>query len=146
MESMLPYYSAYAGGRTMGAGGELHPRDEPKTGSTILVVEDEVLVRMAIADKLRDAGYSVVEASNPNEALEVLRHNPDVRLVFSDIRMPGSMDGLNLAGLLRSEFSGTKVVLTSGHLAVADSIEHDGFFPKPYNAAEIIQHIAALLD
>ena len=60
--------------------------------------------------------------------------------------MPGSIDGVKLAGLVRSEFSGIKVVLTSGHVAAVDWAEHDGFFPKPYSAAKVIQRIKALLD
>ena len=128
-----------------GASWELHPKAEPRTGATVLVVEDEVLVRMMIADELRSAGYTVFEASNAHETLEVLRHRPNVRLLFTDLRMPGSMDGVKLARLIRSEYPAVKIVLTSGHLAAVDWVEHDGFFPKPYNAAKIIQHFKALL-
>jgi CheY-like chemotaxis protein len=99
MISALRDGSAYPSG---GAGGEPYSRDEQK-GSVILVVEDEVLVRVLITDSLRSAGHTVLEASNADEALEVLRHSSDVRLVFSDMRMPGSMDGAKFAGLLRSE-------------------------------------------
>jgi CheY-like chemotaxis protein len=138
---------AYTGGRTMaGAREELYPKDEPKAVSTILVVEDEVIVRMMITDRLRSEGYTVLEASNAREALEVLRHNSAVRLVFSDVRMPGSMDGMKFAGLVRCEYPMIKIVLTSGHLRAADWSEHDGFFPKPYDSAEIIQHFRKLLD
>jgi CheY-like chemotaxis protein len=114
----------------VGAGVEIYPKDEPKVSSAILVVEDEVLVRMAIADNLRGAGFTVFEASNAHEALEVLRHSSDVRLVFSDIRMPGSMDGAKFAGLIRSEYPTIKIVLTSGHLVAVDWAAHDGFFSE----------------
>jgi CheY-like chemotaxis protein len=123
------------------------PGYEREIRNGILVVEDEVLVRMVIADELRDAGYTVIEASNALEALELLRHNSvDVRLILSDVRMPGTMDGAALARTVRSEFPVTKIVLTSGNLTDLDWVEHDGFFPKPYNSEQIIKHINRLLD
>jgi CheY-like chemotaxis protein len=129
-----------------GASRELYPRDKLQAGSTILVVEDEVLVRMMIADALRNAGYIVLEASNADEALEVLRHSPKVRLVFTDLRMPGSMDGAKFAGFVRSAYPVIKVVLTSGESAAVDLAEHDGLFPKPCDHAKVIQYIDALLE
>jgi two-component system, response regulator PdtaR len=110
-----------------GAEGEPSPRDDQKTSLTVLVVEDEVLVRMVIADQLRGAGYKVIEAANAHEAAHVLRSTP-VELVISDIRMPGSMDGVGLARLIRAEYPSTKIVLTSGHLSEAGWAQHDGFF------------------
>ena len=130
----------------VGASRELYPRDKLQTGSTILVVEDEVLMRMMIADELRNVGYTVLEASNADEALEVLRHTPKVGLVFTDFRMPGSMDGAKFAVFVRSAYPVLKIVLTSGESAAVDLAEHDGFFPKPYDHAEVIQHIEALLE
>ena len=71
----------------------------------ILVVEDEVLVRMMLADQLREAGYRVVEASDADEALRLLQHDElDVKAVISDIKMPGSMDGIELAHVIRSKY------------------------------------------
>jgi two-component system, response regulator PdtaR len=125
--------------------GEQHP--ETQAEATILLVEDEVLVRMMMADKLRDAGYMVVEASSADEALQVLRHNGvDVRLIVSDVRMPGVVDGLGLAREVRSHYPQIKIVLTSAHLPKSDWTEHDGFFPKPYDPATIVRHIKTLLD
>ena len=129
----------------MGGAGVEPTRGEQQAGSTILVVEDEVLLRMVIADELRNAGYIVLEAANADEALEALRHSSGVRIVFTDIRMPGSMDGTKLAGLVRSKYPLLKIVLTSGDLAALDRPEHDGFFPKPYDGGKVIQHIKALL-
>jgi CheY-like chemotaxis protein len=83
---------------------EPSPRHKSKVRDTILVVEDEVLVRMAIADNLRKARYAVIEASNAHEALDLLRNGVDVRLIFSDVRMPGIIDGVALARIVRSEF------------------------------------------
>jgi CheY-like chemotaxis protein len=126
------------------ARGELSPGDEKNARSTILVVEDEVLLRLMTADQLREAGYTVIEAANANEAAEVLRTTP-VGLVISDIRMPGSMDGAGLARLVRSEYPAIKILLTSGHLSEAGCAQHDGFFRKPYDVLEIIRHIKSLI-
>ncbi len=112
---------------------------------TILVVEDEVLERMAIADRLRQANYEVVEAGNAHEALEILRHGGDVKLIISDIGMPGSIDGVGLARLARSEYPEIKIVLASGHLPSIDEVAHDGYFRKPYDARQIIRHIKTLI-
>jgi two-component system, response regulator PdtaR len=73
------------------------PRSQQgKVGCTILLVEDEVLLRMIITDQLREAGYSVIEAANAHEATEVLRNYADIEVVISDVQMPGSMDGIGL--------------------------------------------------
>jgi len=125
--------------------GEPCPKNENKARSVILLVEDEVLVRMLLAEQLREAAYSVVEAANAHEALEVLRHSRDVKLVISDIRMPGSMDGVELARFARSEYPDIKIVLASGHISAIDGVEHDGFFRKPYDLQDIIEHIKTLI-
>lgn len=119
--------------------------NETEKRSSILLVEDEVLIRMAVSDQLRGAGYPVIEAANAHEALEVLRHAQDVKLVISDVRMPGSIDGVELARRVRSEFPAVKVMLTSGHLSVVNGVEHDGFFSKPYNISAMIRHIKKLI-
>ena len=112
----------------------------------LIVVEDEVMVRIVLADALRNAGYTVIEASTANEALEVLRSvGVDVRLVFSDVRMPGTMDGIGLAHAVRSEFPTIKIVLTSGNATDLDLVDHDGFFPKPHSATKIVRYVKTLL-
>ena len=114
---------------------------------TVLVVEDEVVVRMMIADELRNAGFKVVEASNAREGLDLLRYNNNgVRVLFSDVRMPGSMDGAELARVVRTEFPSLKVVLTSGNSGPVDGADHHGFFPKPYRPAQVVKRLKALLD
>ena len=113
---------------------------------TVLVVEDEVLVRLMIAEELRSAGFQVIEAADADEALAVLAHITDVSVIFSDIRMPGSMDGLELAKKVRADFPKIRIVLASGNLAAVASVDHDGFFLKPYEADEIINLIKTLLD
>jgi len=129
----------------VGAQGRIYPGQEATARPTILVVEDEVLVRMCIADGLRDAGYAVIEAANAHEAMDVLGHDSvDVTLVFSDIRMAGSIDGIGLARAIRATYPIIKILLTSSHLAELRPTEHDGFIPKPYQTKEVIRHIKAL--
>lgn len=128
------------------AEGEGLPACGLDCSETILVVEDEVLVRMMVAEQLRWAGYTVVEAANAHEALDVLRHDSvDVRLVLSDICMPGTIDGVGLARAIRSQYPRIRIVLTSGHLPAVGGTEHDGFFPKPYDATKLINYIKTLL-
>ena len=113
--------------------------------ATILLVEDEVLVRMSLAEQLRSAGYVVLEASNADEALDLLQ-SQRVRVVVSDIRMPGRMDGVELARAIRAQHPGIKIVLASGESFSASHWgDTDGFFPKPYNAGRLIEHIKMLL-
>src|SRR5207253_11158559 len=105
----------YTGNYPMGAEQGERPGQEASANHTVLIVEDEVLVRLMIAEELRSAGYEVIEAANADEALDVLAHISGVSLVISDIRMPGSMDGLRFARLVRSEYPATRIVLTSGN-------------------------------
>jgi CheY-like chemotaxis protein len=113
---------------------------------TVLVVEDEVLVRLMIAEELRGAGFQVIEAADADEALAVLAHIADVSVIFSDIRMPGSMDGLELAKKVRADFPEIRIVLASGNVAAVTSVDHDGFFLKPYETDQIINLIKTLVD
>ncbi len=82
---------------------------------TVLVVEDEVLVRMDIVRSLENDGFDVLEASNADEAIILLNAHPEVRLMFTDIDMPGSMDGLKLATAVRDRWPPVKIIVTSGH-------------------------------
>lgn len=119
--------------------------DETSQARTnILVVEDEILVRVIIADHLRDAGYVVVEAGGADEALEYLSTSNDVRLVFSDVRMPGSMDGLEFARQVRRLFPNMPIILASGHLLTGDA-DDIPLFSKPYRLDAVTAKIRALL-
>jgi two-component system, response regulator PdtaR len=143
----LRNHAATLGGHraVVGARGERSPKYGLPVQATILLVEDEVLIRMTIADQLRNAGYIVLEASSADEALELL-HGHAVRLLLSDIRMPGRMDGLELARTVRAKHPEIKVVLASGQsFSVSHWGDHDGFFPKPYDARRLIEHIRMLL-
>jgi CheY-like chemotaxis protein len=105
----------------------------------ILVVEDDFLLRMDAADIIRDAGFDVLEASNADEAIAVLETRSDIAVVFTDIQMPGSMDGLKLARAVRGRWPPIKIVTTSGQYVVeaTDLPEGGRFLPKPYSATQV---------
>lgn len=116
---------------------------------TILVVEDDVLVRMPISQYLRDCGYKVIEAVNANEATAILLHHATVvDLVFSDIEMPGSIDGFGLAKWIREHRPGLDVILTGTLPRTVDCAKElceQGPLPKPYDAQVVHNHIRRLL-
>ena len=121
----------------------------PVTTPTVLVVEDEVLVRMAIATYLRDCGFRVIEAGSADEAIIVLRAEPAVDIVFSDVQMQGAMDGFGLAQWVRRERPGVRTILTSGiarstELA-GDLCEEGPLLAKPYSPQEVERRIRWLL-
>jgi CheY-like chemotaxis protein len=121
---------------------------EQTVSHTVLVVDDEAMVRMPIAEFLRDCGYAVVEASDAAEAIAAIDNEP-VELVFSDIRMPGQMDGLGLARWVRCNHPEIPVILTSGYTGARnapDSIPGVRFIEKPYSQANVAQRIAALIS
>ncbi|HKF99193.1 MAG TPA: response regulator, partial [Xanthobacteraceae bacterium] len=95
----------------------LHP--EHDAVATVLVVDDEVLLRLSIADRLRDEGFSVIEAANADEAIGVLQTTIPVHVVLTDVTMPGRTDGIGLARFIEAHGPDTKVILTSGTLLAA---------------------------
>lgn len=82
----------------------------------VLVVEDEFLIRMLVADHLRETGFNVIEACNGDEAITILKSGIMVDLVFTDVRMPGTTDGLGLLAFVKRTRPSLPVVMTSGHL------------------------------
>lgn len=122
------------------------PEDAPRT---ILIVEDEILVRMVIADYLRDCGYRVIEAGHAEEALAVLQSSVPVHVLFSDIQMPGAMDGFGLATWVRRNQPHIKVLLTSGNARAAamahDLCEEGPVEAKPYQPQTVLDRIKRLL-
>lgn len=114
----------------------------------VLVVEDEILVRLMVADYLRDAGYIVVEAANANEALAVFASGQPVNVVFTDVEMPGTMDGLMLARWVYENHPGVQVLVTSGKSdahASSGLIPDNDFFSKPYPLADVANRISIFL-
>jgi len=123
--------------------------DKPNLQETILLVEDEVLVRMPIAQYLRDCGYKVIEAVNADEAITVLLHKETVvDLVFSDIEMPGAVDGFGLAKWIREHRPGLDVLLAGTVPRAVENAKElceQGPVPKPYDAQIVHNHIKRLL-
>jgi two-component system, response regulator PdtaR len=113
----------------------------------VLIVEDEFLVRMDTRAALETAGFDVLEAGDADEAIAILSARNDIRLIFTDVQMPGSMDGLKLAHFVRDRWPPVKVVATSGHARITDSDLPEGvrFVPKPYSAAEITATLRELI-
>ena len=115
-----------------------------KSPACVLVVEDEVLIRLEIADELRAQGLLVVEAATADQALSFFQAGVQVDLVFSDIEMPGSMNGVGLIQRLRVTAPNLPTVLTSG--AAPDAHEADAFVSKPYDMRQVAALIATLLQ
>jgi CheY-like chemotaxis protein len=106
---------------------------------SILIVEDEPLVRLCAVQTIEDAGYEVIEAANADEAIAILESREDIRAIFTDIHMPGSMDGLKLAHAVRHRWPPIKIIVTSGREMIRPQDLPDGgrFFAKPYDPAAI---------
>jgi CheY-like chemotaxis protein len=105
----------------------------------VLIVEDEVLVRSGAAKMVEDAGFEVIEAANADEAIRILESRRDIRVVFTDVHMPGSMDGLKLAHAVRNRWPPIKIIVTSGHELLTEQNLPKGvrFFAKPYSPIQI---------
>ena len=114
----------------------------------ILVVEDETFTRMDVVEMLREAGFDILEATNADEAIHMLERNSDIRLVFTDIDMPGSMNGLKLAAAVRDRWPPVKIIATSGHFQIsAGDLPADArFISKPYQPAQIIAAVRELTN
>ena len=106
----------------------------------VLVVEDEAFIRLNAATMLEDAGFDTVEAATADQAIRHLETNGRIQIVFTDINLPGSMDGLRLAAAIRSRWPPIELVLTSGHVVVAekDMPARGLFLPKPYSSQQLI--------
>ena len=105
----------------------------------MLVVEDEPITRIDVVDQLEQSGFEVFQASNADAAIKLLETNPTIRVLFTDIDMPGSMDGLKLAAAVRDRWPPIKIVITSGlrKIDIGDLPQETKFFPKPYNFSEV---------
>ena len=113
---------------------------------TVLIAEDEVLVRGLVAEHLREAGLNVIEASNAAEAVDILSTGEAIDLVFTDIAMPGIMNGVMLARWIYLHRTDVQVVLTSGSPESARALPNERLFLKPYNLDEVEAHIRDVLD
>jgi CheY-like chemotaxis protein len=113
----------------------------------VLVVEDDLLLRMDAVDIVRSAGFDAVEASHADEAIEILEARPNIHVVFTDIQIPGSMDGLKLARFVKDRWPPIRIVTTSGRVRIseADLPEGGRFIPKPYSPAQVIGTLRELM-
>jgi CheY-like chemotaxis protein len=113
--------------------------------ATVLVVDDEFLVRLYVADSLREEGFQVIEAVNGDEAVSILRTSAPVDIVVTDFRMPGTMDGVGLARFIRERRPQLKIIMTSGdRVEPPAGCQLDGFFVKPYSLADLVKLIRSL--
>ena len=114
----------------------------------VLVVEDELLTRMAAADALTDRGIMAWEAGDAAEALQVLEKHPRIGVLFTDVNMPGEMDGLGLAHEVSAARPDVRVIVTSGATTLADEDlpDHGTFLPKPYPTYRLVNIVAEKLD
>lgn len=101
---------------------------------SVLVVDDEAIIRMHIADILENEGFTVIEATSANEAIKVLECRPDIKVVFTDIEMPGTMDGLALSHYVRRRWPPTIIIIASGRRQPQKNDMPDGahFISKPF--------------
>lgn len=112
-----------------------------------LVVEDEALLRLYAAGLLEEHGFAVLEAANAAEALKVLQSRGDVRLLFTDVQMPGALDGMDLAREVHARWPRVLLVITSGRIRPSQAeIPDDGrFLSKPYRAAQLFNEVDDLM-
>jgi CheY-like chemotaxis protein len=119
----------------------------PPARPIVLVVEDEPVQRMMAMDVVEDAGFEAVEAKGADDAVRILESRPDIRLVFTDIDMPGGVDGLALAVMIRERWPPIDLVIVSGkrRLAVADLPARGVFFLKPYQPDEVAETLRRMV-
>jgi len=116
--------------------------------ATVLVVEDDAMIRIETIGAIQDEGYLVLSADDADQALGALEAHPEVDVLFTDIRMPGSMDGLALANWVRRRHPQMEIVIASGNLQpAADRMpERAKFLAKPYSALQIGDILRAMID
>jgi two-component system, response regulator PdtaR len=120
---------------------------EPDENTAVLVVEDEVLIRLMIADALRAQGLKVIEASDGDEAMCVLQSSLPVHLVLTDVRLPSKTDGLGLARFARAARPDVRLIVASSHHVDGDiGGVADAFFAKPYNVRAMVETVRKLLS
>jgi len=119
----------------------------PDSPPVVLVVEDEMVLRMRAVDIVEDAGFVPIEAVSADQAMEILESRDDISLLFTDIQMPGSMDGLKLAHAAHTRWPHIKIVLVSGQIAVtdADKPTDSRFFPKPLEIQQMILELQEMV-
>ena len=115
--------------------------------STVLVVEDDEILRMCAANVVADAGFMALEAANADEAVTILESRSDIALLFTDIQMPGSMDGLGLARTAHDRWPAIKIILVSGRVELSerDRPANSRFFQKPFAMKQMIEGLQDMI-
>jgi CheY-like chemotaxis protein len=121
--------------------------DRSRIPAVILVVEDEMVLRMRVVDMVEDAGYTPVEAVDADGAVEILESRTDIALMMTDIQMPGSMDGLGLAHAVHERWPSIKIIVVSGRLTRPniDLPADSHFFGKPLESGEMIAQMQSMI-
>ncbi|WP_249691061.1 response regulator [Stappia sp. WLB 29] len=116
--------------------------------AVVLVVEDSAILRMGAVGLVLSAGYEALEAHNADEAIRILESRSDIDLVFTDVQMPGTMDGIRLSHYIRDRWPPVKLIVASGKAILEESSlpEESRFFTKPYNDHAIVDAMACLLS
>jgi CheY-like chemotaxis protein len=110
----------------------------------VLVVDDEAMIRMYAVDDMEEAGFSVIEAGSGPDALALLDDHPEIRVLFTDIQMPGAFDGMELARRVYSRRPDVQLIITSGNVrpATSEIPDHGQFIAKPYDGQAVTRMIA----
>ena len=121
--------------------------DPTGSSTNVLVVEDEMVLRMRAVDIVEDAGFTAVQAVNADQALSILETRSDISMLFSDIQMPGSMDGLKLAHAVHDRWPSIKIILVSGLVKVSetDKPADSRFFGKPLDVKQMIAELQEMI-
>ena len=112
----------------------------------VLVAEDEELVRLYAADLLAEAGYKVIDVASADAALVAMAEQPDIRVLFTDIQMPGKLDGIQLARRVHEQWPEVLLLITSGgrQPEKAEIADHGHFIAKPYLPSDVLNEIVAM--
>ncbi len=122
--------------------------NNPSSSATILVVDDNGVLRMHAAEILREAGFAVVEAGDAAAATRILEARTDISILFTDVQMPGGADGLSLAQQVKQRWPTMRLLITSGGAKIMDeNIPEDArFLTKPYTDWQILGHVRAMIE
>ncbi|MBW9091717.1 response regulator [Rhizobium wenxiniae] len=114
---------------------------------SILIVDDEAILRFDLADFFMDAGYHVYDAADADEAIAILEAHDSIRVVLTDVQMPGSMDGMKLAHYIRDRYPPTVLLVTSGmrKIELDEMPENSLFITKPFDPNRLLKHIEEIV-
>lgn len=122
--------------------------ETPLAGGTILVVDDEVLIRMTLSEDLADAGFTCIEAGTGREALRLLEENPQIALLVTDVGLPDGLDGWQVADAARLKRPKLPVLFITGYAdqaALNDNVQRTAVMTKPFRLPELLDKVGALL-